>query len=87
MSTEMLFILSLHLLAAIITAAMAARDGLGPQECVRWGGIGFITGVIGLITRSRMDRRHVHYVHMVQDTILNLGLEAVGLYGLPHLMH
>jgi hypothetical protein len=86
MPTEILFILALHLTAATVFLILALRDGLGFLESLQWGGIGFISGLVGLIARARMDRRHVRYMHIVQDTCLNLGLEVIALYGLPHLL-
>ena len=83
MNTEILIILALHTSAAVISLISAFRDRLGSAESFRWGAIGFITGIIGLISRARMDRRHIHYMQLVQDAFLNLGLEVVGLYGVP----
>jgi hypothetical protein len=87
MPTEVLFILALHSIAAVASLIMAIRDGLGSVQSLRWGVIGFITGLLGLITRARMDRRDLLYVHVLQDALLNLGLEAIALYGLPHLLN
>ncbi len=86
MSTEVLFILALHSISAVISLIVALRDGLGFLESLRWGGIGFITGIIGLITRARMDRRYLNHLEVVQDALLNLGLEVVALYGIPRLL-
>jgi hypothetical protein len=86
MSAEILFILSLHSIAAAISMIGAFRDGLGFAEILRWALIGFITGIIGLITRRRMDRRHVHYMHIVQDALVNLGMEGVALYGIHYFL-
>ena len=86
MSIEILFILALHTIAAAVFLIRALRDGLGFLESLQWGGIGFLTGIIGLIARLRMDRRHVHYMHIVQDAVLNLGLEAIAIFGMPHLL-
>ena len=86
MVTAVLFILVLHSFAAAAFLFLAFRDGLGFVESLQWGGIGFLSGMVGLIARARMDRRHVHYMHIVQDTVLNLGLEIIAVYGLPHLM-
>jgi hypothetical protein len=86
MPTEVLFILALHSIAAVASLISAIRDGLGFVQSLRWGIIGFITGLLGLITRARMDRRDLLYVHVVQDALLNLGLEAIAFYGLPHLL-
>ena len=33
-----------------------------------------------------MDRRHVQYMHIVQDSCLNIGLELLAVYGMPHLL-
>jgi hypothetical protein len=86
MHIEILFILALHSIAAVVSLVRARRDGLGFSESLRWGGIGFITGLLGLITRARMDRRHWHYMLMVQDAFLNLILEIIALYGIPHIL-
>lgn len=80
---EILFILALHSIAAVVSLIVAYREGLSLSDSLRWGGRGFLTGLLGLITHSRMDRRHVHYMHVVQDALLNLGLEVVALYVLP----
>jgi len=86
MRTEFLFILALHSISAVIALIVALRDGLGFLESLRWGGIGFITGIIGLITRARMDRRYLNHLQVIQDALLNLGLEVVGLFGIPRLL-
>jgi hypothetical protein len=86
MHTEVLFILALHSIAAVISFILALRDRQGFWESLRWGGIGFVSGLLGLIARSRTDRRHVFFIHIVQDAVLNLGLEIIALYGLPHLL-
>jgi hypothetical protein len=86
MGFGLLFILALHSVAAAAYLILALRDGLGFAEALRWGGIGFISGLVGLIARARMDRRHVHYMHIVQDPCLNIGLEIVAVYGVPHLL-
>jgi nitrate reductase gamma subunit len=78
-----LFILALHSIAAVVTLISAIRDRLGFVESLQWGGIGFITGMVGLLTRARMDRRHVNYARIVQDTLINLGLEVVIIFGMP----
>jgi hypothetical protein len=33
-----------------------------------------------------MDRRHVHYMHIVQDALVNLGMEGVALYGIHYFL-
>jgi len=86
MTAELLFIVLLRSIAAVIALALAIRDGLGFAPSLRSGIIGFITGIVGLIARARMDRRLVQYVHVLQDALLNLGLEAVALYGIPHFL-
>ncbi len=86
MHIEILFILALHSIAAAVSLVRARRDGLNFMESLRWGGIGFITGLLALITRARMDRRHYHYMLMAQDAFLNLGLEVIALYGIPHIL-
>ncbi len=86
MHIEILFILALHSIAAAVSLVRARRDGLNFMESLRWGGIGFITGLHALITRARMDRRHYHYMLMAQDAFLNLGLEVIALYGIPHIL-
>jgi len=84
MHIEILFILALHSIAAAVFFVRARRDSLDFLESLRWGGIGFMTGLLALITRARMDRRHYHY--MLMDALLNLGLEAIALYGIPHIL-
>ena len=86
MITEVLFILALHSISAVISLILALRDGMGFLGSLRWGGIGFITGIIGLITRARMDRRYSNHLQVVQDALLNLGLEVGALYGIPRLL-
>jgi len=86
MPTEVLFILALHSIAAVVSAVMAFRDGLGFLPSLQSGGLGFITGLFGLITRARMDRRQLHYMQVVQDALINLGLEAFALYGIPYFL-
>jgi hypothetical protein len=86
MSAEILFVLALHSAAGAIFLILAFRDGLGSTASLKWGAIGFVSGVVGLIARARMDRRHVNYMQILQDTCLNLMLELIALYGLPHLL-
>ena len=86
MPTEVLFILALHSIAAIISVIVAIRDGLDFVQSLRWLILGFITGFLGLITRARMDRRHLHYMQVVQDAVLNLGMELIALYAIPHFL-
>ncbi len=86
MPIEVLFILALHSIAAIISVIVAIRDGLDALQTLRWAVLGFITGILGLITRSRIDRRHLHYMQVVQDAVLNLGMEVVALYAIPHFL-
>lgn len=86
MGVGFLFILSLHSIAAVAFLILALRDGLGFVESLYWGGVGFISGIVGLIARARMDRRHVQYMHIVQDSCLNIGLELLAVYGMPHLL-
>jgi hypothetical protein len=86
MPTEILFILALHSIASIISLIIAIRDHLGFLQSLRWGILGFITGILGLMTRARMDRRHLHYMQVVQDAVLNLGMEVAALYVIPHFL-
>jgi nitrate reductase gamma subunit len=86
MHTGILIILALHTTAALICLIAAFRDRLGSSESFRWGAIGFITGILGLINRARMDRRHVHYMQLVQDALLNLGLELIAVVGVPYFL-
>jgi hypothetical protein len=86
MPPEVLFILALHSIAAVISLIVATRDGLGFLQSLRWFALGFLTGFLGLITRARIDRRHLHYMQVVQDTVLNLGMEVVALYIIPHFL-
>jgi hypothetical protein len=86
MPTEVLFILALHSIAAVISLIVAIRDGLDFWQSLRWFGLGFLTGFLGLITRARIDRRHLHYMQVVQDAVLNLGMEVVALYVIPHFL-
>lgn len=87
MPTDILFILALRSIAAVILLGRAIRDGLGFFECLRWGGMGFITGIIGLITRWRMDRHDLRVMHVVQDAVVNLGMEVIALYGIPYFLN
>jgi len=86
MNPALLFILLLHSIAAVAFLVLALRDGLGLGESLQWAGIGLICGIVGLIARARMDRRHVQFMHIVQDACLNLGLEIAALYGIPHFL-
>lgn len=86
MPIEFFFILALHSISAVISMIIALRDGLGFLESLRWGGVGFITGIIGLVTRARMDRRYLNHLQVIQDALLNLGLEVVGLFVIPRLL-
>jgi hypothetical protein len=86
MSTEIIFILSLHSIAAIIAVILAIREGLGFLECLRWGALGFITGLLGIIAHARVDRRQLYYMQIVQDAFLNLGMEAAAIYGIPYFL-
>ena len=83
MNMGVLFILTLHSIAAVVSFIGAIRDGVGFPDSLRWGAIGFTTGAVGLLTRARMDRRHVNYARIVQDALLNLGLELAILLGMP----
>ena len=87
MSTAVLFILTLHSIAAVASAIVAIRERYGFSQALQWGGLGFITGILGLITRGRMDRRHMQYMQVVQDAILNFGLEVLAFFGLPYFLH
>jgi hypothetical protein len=86
MPTEVLFILALHSIAAIVSLIVAIRDRLGFLQSLRWLILGFMTGFLGLITRARMDRRHLHYMQVVQDAVLNLSMELIALYAIPHFL-
>ena len=86
MPTEVLFILALHSIAAVISVIIAARDGLNFLQSLRWLGLGFLTGFLGLVTRARMDRRQLHYMQVVQDAVLNLTMEVAALYVIPHFL-
>jgi len=86
MPTEILFILALHSIAAVISVIIALRDGLGLLQSIRWFILGFLTGILGLMTRARMDRRHLHYMQVVQDAVLNLAMEVAALYVIPRFL-
>ena len=86
MPTEVLFILALHSVAAVISVIIALRDGMDFLQALRWLILGFLTGFLGLVTRARMDRRHLHYVQVVQDAVLNLSMEVIALYAIPHFL-
>ena len=79
----LLFLLALHSAAAVVTLISAFREGLGWRSSLNWGGVGFVTGFLGLITRARTGRRNVHHVQIVQDAFLNFGLEFLALFVLP----
>jgi len=86
MPTEILFILALHSIAAVISVIIALRDGLSLLQSIRWLILGFLTGLLGLMTRARMDRRHLHYMQVVQDAVLNLAMEVAALYVIPRFL-
>jgi hypothetical protein len=86
MPTEVLFILALHSIATVITLIIAIRDRESFWEILRSGVLGFLTGFLGLITRARIDRRHLHYMQVVQDAVLNLAMEVTALYAIPHFL-
>ena len=86
MPFEILFILALHLIAAIVSVIIAVKDGLDFLQSLRWLFLGFTTGMLGLMTRARMDRRHLHYMQVVQDAVLNLAMEIVAIYVIPHFL-
>jgi len=86
MSFEIILIMGLHSFAAAVALIRAMRDRLPLAESLRWGGIGFMGGMLGLIARFRTNRNHIHYMHMVQDTVLNFVIEVFALYGLPRLL-
>jgi uncharacterized membrane protein len=46
---------------------------------LRWGLIGLLTGLIGLVSRSRTSRQRIVYMHVLQDALLNLALEVVAI--------
>ncbi len=85
-SAEILFILALHTIAAAASMIRARREGLGYMESLRWGGIGFISGLLGFVARMRTERRQLTIVHIAQDALLNFGLEVIAVYGVPHLL-
>lgn len=78
------FILALHAFAGVATLVGAYRDRLSHLESFQWGAIGFITGFVGLLTRARMDRRHVNYVRIIQDALVNVFLEGAIFFGMPY---
>jgi len=86
MPTEFLFILALHAIAALITVIMAIRDRENLLLVLRSLVLGFLTGFLGLVTRARLDRRHLHYMQVVQDAVLNLAMEVFALYVIPHFL-
>jgi hypothetical protein len=87
MSEPILFILTLHSIAAILTLIFAIRDGLESSMRLRWTMMGFVTGPIGVVSRARLDRNQVGYLQIVQDTLLSLGLELFAIYMLPRLLN
>ena len=52
MNMGVLFILTLHSIAAVVSFIGAIRDGVGFPDSLRWGAIGFTTGAVGLLTRA-----------------------------------
>jgi len=86
MPTEILFILALHSIAAVASLIIALRDGLDFFQSLRWFILGFLTGMLGLLTRARMDRRQLHFMQVVQDAVLNLAMEVAALYVVPHFL-
>jgi nitrate reductase gamma subunit len=86
MKSAIFFILALHSIAAVITLVKATRDEGGFLSSLRWGGLGFVTGVLGLITRRRIDRRNLGYHQVLQDAFLNFGLELFAVFGLPQIL-
>lgn len=86
MPVELIFILTLHAVTATISLVLAIREHLDWFESLRWCAFGFFTGLLGLITRSRVDSRHLNYTHFIHDSMLNLGMEVVALYGIPHFL-
>jgi len=86
MSEPVRFILALHTLAAIVTLIMAIRDRLRFVECLRWTVMGFMTGLLGLGTRARLDREQLHYMHVIHDTLLNLALEVIAVIAVPRFL-
>ena len=83
MKSAFLFILVLHSIAAVVTLVKATRDEGGFLSSLRWGALGFVTGILGLITRRRIDRRNLGYHQVLQDAFLNFGLEVFAIFGLP----
>ena len=79
MGTAVFIILTLHSFAAIITFIRSMRQGEGLGMSLRWGLIGLLTGLIGLVSRSRMSRQRIVYMHVLQDALLNLALEIVAI--------
>ncbi|HTS71297.1 MAG TPA: hypothetical protein VMO17_20145 [Terriglobia bacterium] len=86
MPVDFVFLAGLRSIAAFISLALAIRDRQGFLLCLRAFAIGFIVGIVGLIARARMDRSMVHYGHVLQDALLNLGCEAVAVFGIPHFL-
>ena len=82
-----ILILSLHAIAAVGSLLGAARNGLGFKQCLQWGGIGFLTGILGLVTHAGTDWQSIYFARASQDAVLNLGLEIIAIFGLPLLLN
>jgi len=79
-------ILALHSISAILTLIFAIRDGFESAILPRWTIMGFITGPIGLVARTRLERSQVGYGQIMQDTLLSLGLEFFATMIMPRFL-
>ena len=86
MSEPVRFILALHSLASAVTLILAIRDRQRFVECLRWAIMGFMTGLIGLGTRARLDRNQLQYMQVIHDTLLNLALEVIAIIAVPRFL-
>jgi hypothetical protein len=81
-----LYILRLPSIGAIVTLIIAIRESYRFLLCVRWGVVGFATGLLGLVTRWRVDREQLGYMQVLQDAFLNLVLEVIAIVAVPHFL-
>lgn len=86
MPEPVLFILVMHSIAGIVTLIIAIRERPDFLSWLRWGVVGFVTGLLGLVMRWRVDRQQLSYMQVFQDAFLNLVLEVIAVVVMPRFL-
>jgi hypothetical protein len=75
----------LHSFCAVVMIIVAIRDRLGFLWWLFWGAVGFLTGLLGLVSRWRFGQQ-LSYMQIFQDAFLNAMLEVAAFLLVPHLL-